>query len=193
MSDKIILVCGFGRCGSSLVMQMLYSAGIGMNGTPPYYELEGTRSPEWIANQHGRAIKILEPHRHGWKFNPADYAVIWLDRDYSEMAKSHVKFQTSKRGVGVANQRGSRKHLVKWFKQQRPIATKLCESLGPTLYLRFQDLLSQPNTCAIRLAQHCGIDRDCIEAMASAVFSRTPEARPTLDLELKLEGVRNER
>lgn len=44
--DTLILVCGFGRCGSSLVMQMLDVGGLPVVGSFPDYERAEASLPE---------------------------------------------------------------------------------------------------------------------------------------------------
>jgi len=187
VATMIILVCGFGRCGSSLVMQMLKTAGIGVDGVPPYYETPQGYDGDWISQQEGRAVKILEPHRHDRHFLPGNYACIWLDRDLKEQAKSHFKFQTEKRGLILTESRNKRKDLIKWFKKERSKAINVCESLGPTLYLEFEELLSHPTASAAQICQHCEIPIEGnLYRMSQVAIEREPDCRDSLDLELKL-------
>ncbi len=186
-SDFVILICGFGRCGSSLIMQMLKAAGIDVDGTPPYYETEKAYDGQWVSEQRGRAVKILEPHRHDRNFPDGDYRCIWLDRDHKQQALSHVKFHTEKKGLIIENTRHARAEMRKFVDHDRPIGTKMCERLGPTLYLRFEDILEHPNNAAVRICGHCDIPMNKMFIMAGEVYPREPECRPTLDLELALE------
>lgn len=189
MADKIILVCGFGRCGSSMVMQMLKAAGIDMDGVPPYYETPLCFDGEWISQQVGRAVKVLEPHRKGRVYPKADFICIWLDRDIKQQARSHVKFHREKKGLVVMNPRYSRKKVMEYFKTERSKAVKLCESLGPTLILEFEELVSRPLKCAYLIAEHCGIDiRGNLKRMSEAVIRRDPECRKGLEMEIFLSG-----
>jgi len=188
MNEIIILVCGFGRCGSSLVMQMLKAAGISVDGVPPYYETMFGYDGKWIAQQTGRAVKILEPHRHDRNFEPGNYVCIWIDRDLKEQAKSHVQFHREKKKLVVMNPRYSRRELIKFFKKERKEGVRACESLGPTLYLKFEDLIKDSIGSAALIGYHCGIPAEKVLIMDRVVVPRETKCRDSLDLELKLSG-----
>jgi len=95
MKDKIIVVCGLGRCGSSLMMQMLHAGGLTCTGeAPPYEHPNGAMNhfnARWLTQQTDKATKVLLPHHV--KFLPANYYFIWLERNPLEQAKSTFKFQ----------------------------------------------------------------------------------------------------
>ena len=60
-----VIVSGLGRCGTSLVMQMLAAGGIDCYGPFPAYEPEGLGMgrdlPSLLALR--KAFKLLDPHR----------------------------------------------------------------------------------------------------------------------------------
>ena len=99
MNERIIsrvLVVGLGRCGSSLTMQMLAAGGMPVHGKAPTYEVEeamvGRMDRAWLAAQRG-AIKVLEPKRMpSLVLDHPGNAIIWLDRDPDQQAKSQAKF-----------------------------------------------------------------------------------------------------
>ena len=95
MDNKVVVVCGLGRCGSSLMMQMLSAGGLACTGEAPAYEhpngVIGGFNGQWLAKQTNKATKVLLPQYV--RFEPANYYFIWLDRDPFEQAKSTFKFQ----------------------------------------------------------------------------------------------------
>ncbi|MCH8136647.1 MAG: sulfotransferase domain-containing protein [Proteobacteria bacterium] len=188
--NSVILVCGLGRCGSSLVMQMLKAGGISVDGTAPWYETRDIYDGHWIAQQAGRAIKILEPHKRGITFESGDYKSIWIDRDPREQAKSYIKFLRDRKHVPIADPGYQRKKLIASFKEERPKGVAVCEDLGPVLYLQFEKLIEEPVLCALDIALFVGIDsiRSLYE-MSIQVQDRSPEKLPTMDLETDLETI----
>lgn len=150
----ITLVCGFGRCGSSLIMQMLAAGGMPMTGQPTMYEdarASHTRlDPEWIRAQEGKAVKFLTPHVD--TLLPADYRIIWLDRDIKAQAKSHARFMRTM--GGVANRKATEHNI----KANRKKAIRYCQSLGEVQFFRFEDILQDPEGNAERLAAYCGVE-----------------------------------
>ena len=91
MSLPITVVAGFGRCGSSLVMQMLAAGGM----RTPYSSFPSYEIPHGIkvlmGELYGGAVKILDPHVHQPPKGHV-YRFIWLDRDPVQQAKSMAKF-----------------------------------------------------------------------------------------------------
>lgn len=175
----ITIVAGFGRCGSSLVMQMLAAGGM---PTPyseyPSYEVQnGTQL--LIAKLYGAAIKTLDPHIN--RPPPGlPYRFIWIDRDPVEQAKSMVKFvgavsNVKLKGDAVAT-------LAASFKKDRPKANAVmlhyakCHQI---LKLKFEEILADPAGTAKKLHDFCGGKLD-EAAMAAAVRPRGPECLPYL-------------
>lgn len=94
--DYAVAVCGFGRCGTTMTMQMLVAGGLppGNATEPPY---EGDPKALIGRNLAGRCVKLLDPcgtaaavagPTAGWRF-------IWLDRDPLEQAHSYLKLLKS--------------------------------------------------------------------------------------------------
>ncbi len=155
----VILVCGFGRCGTSLVMQMLAAAGVDCAGRAPTYEEQ--IAPEhkndavyWYRTFAGRALKVLDPDRFR---PPADipYLVIWLDRDEKQQAASQVKFLQVVCGMKMA---ASTKFYVKKFAKQNRLdrprtLAGLCNLAGPENCFRmeFERLIDTPHLAAAEI------------------------------------------
>jgi hypothetical protein len=100
MTEEIVAVTGFQRCGSSMTMRMLDAGGFPIleDATPGGYEHPGL-IPHRIADlatlAPGKAVKILEPiyyQDHADGFPDAAWAWIWLDRNPSQQAKSAMTF-----------------------------------------------------------------------------------------------------
>jgi hypothetical protein len=175
----ITIVSGFGRCGSSLVMQMLAAGGM---PTPyssyPSYEIE-RKTKMFMANLYGGALKVLDPHVSRPPKGGV-YQFIWLDRDLNEQAKSMAKF------IGAANPGlppitdDKLPILVGSFKKDRPKCMSLMHNYTQRiLKLRFEDILADPAGTAAKLNAFCGGQLN-EEAMVKAVRPRGPECLPYL-------------
>lgn len=185
MTRPAIVVSGFGRCGSSLTMQMLAAGGIECVGQAPDYEDERARfriTPEFIASCAGKAVKILDPHRVGL---PGDVRVIWLDRTTREQAASHAKFLHA--ATGREYDRAQRRGLVRQLEADRPRALGV---IGGRLLLKvsFDELVKKPDHWADLLRQRLelqGYQLDA-EAAAKVVIRRPPQCMPTMTIERRL-------
>lgn len=183
MSERpIIVVSGFGRCGSSLVMQMLAAGGVPCLGDYPAFESRAMA-------KSGEAIKILDPHRA----NPTPYAippgacVIWLDRDPSEQADSLVKF--TRILMGFSYNREQRRALVRQLRADREQAMRAIGT-RPKMIVPFESLLSTPAAWAKSIGAFVGLDGFDIIAAAGQVRLRSPKCASGLDMELDLMGSR---
>jgi hypothetical protein len=181
-----IIVAGLGRCGSSMLMQMLHSGGVPCLGPWPSFEDSRTRdkvTPEFIASCAGQAVKVLDPQRVGL---PGDVRVIWLDRDHRQQAKSHAKFCAAM--MGLHYDREARRKLAASLVRDTHTAMALIGS-RPLIRLRFEDVLHTPTGTAALLGRFIGVPFD-FEKAGRAVRKRSPLCAPGLDMELGLmEGV----
>ena len=185
MAEPVILVSGFGRCGSSLVMQMLSAGGVSAIGEYPAFEDDRTgidRDPEWISQQHGKALKLLDPHYPEGRLVPGRYRIIWLDRDHREQARSQAKFARMLMGLPMG--RKEVRALARSYATDLPVALKILTGRGPVLRLRFENILAGPADAARRIHEHVGVGR--VADMAGEVRGRSPECAPGLDMELGL-------
>jgi len=181
----ITLVCGFGRCGSSMVMQMLRAGGMPVTGEWPDFETilgiaNGSVSALEDSYNAGRATKILEPHKVAPKLRPGGYRSIWLDRDVEQQAKSLMKL------LEVGENRRNRRALSRSLLIDRAQALKALNRLGPVLELRFEDILLLPRASALAMAEFCELPESAIDAMAAAVRPRSPMCAMGRDLEADL-------
>lgn len=177
MSGHCIVVSGFGRCGSSLVMQMLDAGGVPCLGKYPSFEAHDMVRP-------GQAVKILDPQRA----DPTPYAippdarVIFLTRDPSEQARSLAKFTSIM--VGLSYSRDQRRALAVQLRDDWRHARSAIGS-RPLLVLSFESLLALPLVCARKLAEFVGGEFD-VGAAARQVRPRTPECAAGMDMEIAL-------
>lgn len=170
-----IIVSGFGRCGSSLVMQMLHAGGIRCTGDYPAFENAAAIAAP------GVATKILDPHRNPL---PPGASIIWLDRDRAEQAKSHAKF--NRLLLGLIAGREERRRIEASFSRDRHRAMAAFSG-RPMLRLQFEEVLRDPAAAAAQLAAFLGRAFDQ-GAAAKQVLPRGPACAPDLAIELLLMG-----
>ena len=181
--NPTIVVSGLGRCGSSLVMQMLHAGGVPCVGSAPDFEDERAGVPISFATMEGwagMAVKVLDPHRMGL---PGDVRVIWLDRDTREQARSQIKFL----GVmlGLAGGRAQTRSFERLLVQERPQAMRVIGN-RPLCVMTFEQLLANPSGSAAQLAAfvgHAGFNTD---AAAKCVLPRSAKCHAGMDVEASL-------
>lgn len=171
-----MLICGFGRCGSSLAMQMLAAGGMPTTGLYPGFEDEAVmatmkaRAAFYRANA-GRAIKVLDPHLYPIP-GGLEYRAVWLDREPREQAKSIVKWAGAMLGHGVHAPRGRAKAIERGLQRDRAKAIDQVKSVTrDILFLTFEQLVEGPASAAKALAVHAGVPMD-EAAMAKVVRTR---------------------
>lgn len=189
MTKFPIIVAGMGRCGSSLLMQMLSSAGVKCLGEFPAFEPDETsmsRDPASLLKMGGTAMKILGPHRDAPKWRRFDAKIIWLNRDVKEQARSQVKFLREVAGFNIpaSSWRGMAASLKsdKW---------KCCDwwnrcNIEP-LFVKFEDLILHPEQEARVISKFIGIDnRMYWPIMADCVIPRNPKCTDDMGIEMAL-------
>lgn len=187
--DPIYLVCGFGRCGSSLVMQMLAAGGMDCVGRWPSYEWEGGGAIPW-ADMGGRVVKILDLFRQpdfDLPRRPGGYRALWLDRNPDQQARSLIKFQAAV-GLRAAPRadRTERRALARSLANDRAgCITKLHRIAGraPTM-MTFENILRDPVRAASALVAWTDQDLDR-QAMAAQPLPRDAACLPGM-LETRL-------
>lgn len=188
----IVLVCGFGRCGTSMLMQMLQAGGMPVVGNYPAFEVEqvneiilgGTFDPDWLRSIDGRAVKVLDP-QNGHLPRRAEYVVLWLDRDHKEQARSQAKFLRALTGIPV--DRNDIRGLARSYAADMPKAMRVFRDAGvkEVLGLRFETILASPTVAAMEIAYYLRpIAMLDVDRMASVVLKRSPECRPDLGIEV---------
>lgn len=163
-----VIVSGFGRCGSSLVMQMLYAADFPVSGDYPSFECEeynmGGQPPP------AGASKILNLECNPPPGGP--YRWIWLDRSHAQQAKSQAKLLRELAGIRMS--RHQVRAMACSYAPGRVDSFEVMRRLGgPILELSFERLVSNPRNAAESIAVFVGCGK--IEEMAGAVRKRGPE------------------
>ena len=187
-SVKTVLVCGHGRCGSSLMMQMLQAGGYPTVGYYPAFEDEcvGIDADMFalLRDSSGHAIKVLDPQMREWP-SPMDTQtrVIWLDRDRNEQGRSQVKFLRLIGGIEGIPQ-NAWKAFAASYGADTAFALKTFRDRGlEVLRITFEDLILFPHSTALRVSEWIREDLD-LERMAGAVIRRSPKCQPGVDIEL---------
>lgn len=173
-----IIVSGLTRCGSSMMMQMLYSGGCPVSCEDGNELISGEHSDQLSALKEialgladGKAIKCLDPHRFPLPPN-RNYIIIWMSRDKKEQSKSIAKFLQMLLGV-----RESKRTLARKFEQTLGSETRQCWKLledHALIEVRFEDVISNPHLEAERVANFIGMQLD-IDRMASVVIQRSTD------------------
>lgn len=188
--DQAIVVTGFRRCGTTLLMRMLYAGGVDVvadtlfgfedkraNGLP--------RKWEWFEECRGKAVKVIDPHRFTPPLDRIPSLVVFLTRNPREQAKSICKFayrvNGDKRARGLA---GAIEIDIR--RELKPTLQLLARRLknGSLVTLPFEETIASPRTVATELAQFLGRQLD-VDAMVDQVVPRGPECyRGLLELAL---------
>jgi len=185
---KIVVVAGLGRCGLSLVMQMLEAGGLPCAGEFPDYEPDEVNhravDEHWLGQW--QAVKILDPH-----LTPLppdlDAVVIWLDRNVDEQARSQQKLLRLTTDWKLSPSRQQRGAWKRSLKSDRKRARRALARY-PCIEQRFEDLIGEPAAAALMLEhalERYGI-AVCAEDMAECVLPRASRCRPDLGIEAML-------
>lgn len=172
-----IIVAGLGRCGTSLVMQMLHAGGVPCVGQYPAFEEHDVD----LSRCGGMAVKVLDMPRFKPRI-PTDALIIRLTRDTHQQALSQAKMMRLTMGIPINRQ------------QLRAVEASLDRDEGKTSTmigwrktrsLTFEYLLAKPRDAAAEIARF--IDRQFdVELAAAQVRQRPSDCAPGLDMELKL-------
>lgn len=190
MADHAVGVCGFGRCGSTMLMSMLVAGGCppGNAAAVPY---EGDPAALAGRDLSGTCVKLLHGSRMGEiPAGTAAWRFVWLDRDADEQAKSMVKFLTVMApATGIRPVANAERRLARSFAEDRPYLLGALRKVGPVLVLDYERVLTQPRRTAklLRRAVWPGLD---VDAAAAVVHKRTGRCLPDLAFELSTLGGR---
>jgi len=174
---SIVIVSGLPRSGTSLMMQILQSAGIPIatdkkrradeNNPKGYLEIDNiirkirTR-PEYIFNYDGKAIKITSP---GVPYLPFwNYKVIYMERNIDEVLDSMEKM------IGLEkdpNREITRKGLLKLDKKARDIINRRSDM--ERLYVNYNSLIKFPKLEVQRVQKFLSIDEEKLDKMVKCI------------------------
>ncbi|WP_343546807.1 hypothetical protein [Sphingobium yanoikuyae] len=194
MTKPVILVAGLGRCGSSLVMQMLSAADVQTIGTYPAFEDRVTAElpaidaqREFFARCPGHAVKLLDPHLHQPPIG-LSYRTIFLTRHPAEQAKSMLKL------IGERSDRRARRAMEHSVRRDTGRAREAVIRIGDGRFynMPFEHLIHDPLGAAEAIAKWVWNGRDellDIEKMARCVRRRPATCLPyMLEMELLPHG-----
>jgi hypothetical protein len=177
----ITAVCGFTRCGTSLVMRMLHAGGLPVFCDPDMRlscETQLTQGlPDdsaWIDRCEGKVFKLLEP-LHTPPPPGRRYRFILMQRHPGEQAKSMIKFM---RAIGFPAHKSHARELAQSLIRDYPTMYALLHKLseGRLLQCAFEDVLLQPTVEAARISEFIGGLN--VEAMVKQVVKRSPQCYP---------------
>lgn len=198
-SPPLVIVSGLGRCGTSMMMQMLSACGLRCAGTYPDFEPEeiqahmarrfadpdddDTISAEWLSRWG--AVKLLDPHR--LRFERSFRAIIiWLDRDPHEQAKSQLKL-LKHAGVPLALRLGAVGKTARQLIREREESIAVLRG-WPRIEAKFEEIVSAPFEICGHIAEFAdeyGVRLD-IRAMAETVIMRSGRCAPDMAIEERL-------
>lgn len=194
----VLGVCGFGRCGTTMIMTMLHAGGVEpaagtMAGS---YELrlgpDGAIAVPDVDGLTGRAVKLLNHVQHFPLPHPElRWGFVWLDRTRIEQARSMVKLLNHNQ-PRTAHPTAIFK-FARSYSDDRPALLKRLQQHGPVAIASFEKTLEDPTSTAELLrglvADLHGVDagdRFDVAAAAAAVHDRDPACRPDMYVELLL-------
>lgn len=174
-------VCGFGRCGSTMVMGMLDAGGLAPapGSQMGSYELTDIRNA-WFTPLAGRAVKLLDSVLHFGVPDAPAWRFVWLDRDPVEQAKSMLKLMSPFTRGEFAPDAVDR--LARSYEADRPRALGRLRKHGDVLVLQYERVLANPRKAAKQLRRvHPELE---VDRAASVVHDRDGACRDGLDFEL---------
>jgi len=145
MEDKIIVVSGLTRCGSSLMMQMLHAGGYPISCEPGNENVSGEHSDQIstlreiaLGLADGKAVKSLDPLNFPLP-SGKNYTFLWMQRNYYEQAKSITKFM--KIFLGVNQNRRQTREIEASLPKETDQSIKYLSKLGIVHRFNFEDCI----------------------------------------------------
>lgn len=163
------IVTGHGRCGSSVVMQMLQAGGVSVTGGYPAFE---DVSYQGRALKDGKAWKCLDIQVPQLAPQRGYYRWIVCTRDNEEQAKSQVKFAQFF-GMPMNDDPNTLSKLIGSYKRDTPKMLEVIHQWGgPVLHLEFEMILAEPQKVASALEKF-GFENFNVQKAASVVRKRS--------------------
>jgi len=178
--NKILIVSGLPRCGTSMMMQMLEAGGIPIvtdhirkadeDNTRGYYEFEKVKKikedTSWLEDCYGKVFKMVSALLY---YLPSDkrYKIIFMRRKMEEMLASQNKMlqRQGQKGDNVSNEEMAKKlreHLRKveeWLAKQNNL---------DVIYVHYNEVIKNPYENAKRVNQFIN-GRIDVDIMARSV------------------------
>lgn len=184
--NRVVIVTGLGRCGTTAVMEMLAAGGMPVVGKKPGYEhydaAIGRFRQSWLDRQAGAAVKLIDPGKLPLELRRERHAVIFLTRDAEQQAASQAKFLSHFTGQPIDTSRRTRRaHISSLDRDTHKLDVALKRSGCPTFVLPFEYLVLKRDESADQMATFLsqigfvGLDR---QKMAQAIIPRTPRCLP---------------
>lgn len=175
--DKIIVVSGLPRSGTSLMMQILQSIGMQLytdnkrksdsSNPKGYFEHEKVKSIDkdssWLTNVKGKAVKIISPLLRNLP-DTYYYKIVLMYREIDEIIKSQQKMLVENNTLNSEiDHENLKKIFVKDIKEtKRWIKEK---SNCQFLEISYNDIVKNPETEIIKIKQFVEIESDINKAV----------------------------
>lgn len=174
--NHTIGVCGFGRCGSTMVMAMLWAGGCPCPGEAPWED------PFPHKAQPGTALKLLDLYKVRGLPAAAEWKFIWLDRDPMEQARSQIKFAMATMPGAIKDPEDAIHRFACSYGQDRPRDLAFLRRHGEVMVLQYERILAAPLKFAKALRRfYPELD---LRKAAAIVHERDGVCRPDLAVEL---------
>lgn len=174
-----LVVAGCGRCGSSLVMQMLAAGGVPTTGRFPAYEdADLVHAFEASGVLPARAVKVLAPFVSAENITsaPPSTSWVWVRRSLDPLWRSQQKFAALIFGAELGRDKRAAALLRdQLMREDRNVPAAIQRAGRPLLVVSFEDVLADPAQQARRLARFSGLEGFDVDAAAGVVVERSPD------------------
>jgi hypothetical protein len=176
--QKIVIVSGLPRSGTSMMMKMLATGGLSIvtdnereaddDNPNGYFEIESSKrlkdgEVDWIYGAQGKAVKVIS---YLLEYLPEDlaYDIIFMDREISEILASQKKMlqRRNEQSLVSDNEMGEqfRSHVkaVKYWVARKPNMR--------VMYVNYTDMVSDPEALCSSITEFLGLPLN-VDAMKS--------------------------
>lgn len=183
---KIIIVSGFPRCGSTMMMRMLYAGGLDTIGNKVAFEDNRAtfigKKDYWLSEAQGKAIKILDMHRQVLP-DEFEYKIIWMKRNYTEQGKSNVKLLRMMAKIDVPNM-AYKKFADSYPAEEKRFLQKMKERNIEYAIFEFEKILNNPILYSLSIRDFLELEQLDWAKMAGIVKMRDPKCAEGIDQEI---------
>jgi hypothetical protein len=176
--QKIVVVSGLPRSGTSMMMKMLAAGGLSIvtdnereaddDNPNGYFEIESSKrlkdgEVDWIYHAQGKAVKVIS---YLLEFLPEDltYDIIFMNREISEILASQKKMlhrrneESSISDDEMGEQFRSHVKAVKYWVPRKPNMR--------VMYVNYTDMVGEPESLCAPIVEFLGLPLN-IDAMRS--------------------------